>query len=158
MAESLWGRICQYARENPDTSAILAPDRAALTYGDLKLLIERTAETLYSFGIGHGDRVATLFPFGADGAALHLALASCAIALPLDSRASRAEAEQILEASECKAIVFPAGVESDALMAARTRRMVLIELGPDFTLRGAPAIREPRCEWASLDDVAVVLS
>ena len=157
MNESLWSRICAYAGQNEGACAILAPNRPELTYGRLKLCVEQTAEALHSFGFGRGDRVATAFPFGPDGAVLHVALASCATALPLDPRAPGPEAEYLLEAGRCAALVVPAGMQSDIAAIARARGIAILELGGDFILRGSEAAGPARGEWACLDDDAVIL-
>ena len=59
--------------------AILAPDRAPLTFGALKNLIEKTIASLNSFGVGHGDRVAIVLPNGPEMATAFLAVAAGAV-------------------------------------------------------------------------------
>ena len=53
-----------HARRSPDAAAILAPDRAPLSYGRLHQHIGEVGRALRGMGIGREDRVALMLPNG----------------------------------------------------------------------------------------------
>ena len=65
--------------------AILAPDRATLTYGELRALADATLASLAGQGIGRNDRVAIVLPNGPEMATAFIAVACGATTAPLES-------------------------------------------------------------------------
>ena len=57
-----------------DAPAILAPDRAPLTFGELRKLASETVARLNALGIGRNDRVAIVLPNGPEMAAAFVAI------------------------------------------------------------------------------------
>src|SRR5437016_4890523 len=62
--------------------AIGAPEREALSHGELRALRMRTVESLNTMGIGRGDRVAMVLPNGPEMAAAFIAIACGATTAP----------------------------------------------------------------------------
>ncbi len=56
-----------------DAPAIGAPERQAMTHGELRGLCERTVRSLNVMGIGRNDRVAMVLPNGPEMAASFIA-------------------------------------------------------------------------------------
>jgi len=76
--------LAYYGRVAPSRDAILAPGRAPVTYG---ALWDRTNDAVHELrrrGIGRNDRVAVVLPDGPDTAAAVIAVAACAICVPLN--------------------------------------------------------------------------
>ena len=67
-----------------DALALGAPERPALTYKDLRELVQRTVESLNAMGIGRNDRVAIVLPNGPEMAAAFIAIAAGATTAPLN--------------------------------------------------------------------------
>lgn len=145
--------------------AILAPERAGLSYAELKARLDETVGQLNSLGVGRGDRVITLFPFGPDGAVLNLAIASCATVFPIDPTLRDREVQHLLQSSGAVAMVIPAGLECASVTAARQHGLTVIELSTErgsecgvFRLHGPKGIRAHSTGLAEPGDVAVILA
>ncbi|TJW74862.1 MAG: AMP-dependent synthetase, partial [Mesorhizobium sp.] len=67
-----------------DAPAIAAPERAALSHGRLRRLIQETVARLNALGIGRGDRVAIVLPNGPEMATAFIAIAAAASTAPLN--------------------------------------------------------------------------
>jgi acyl-CoA synthetase (AMP-forming)/AMP-acid ligase II len=144
--------------------AILAPDRAPLTFGALKNLIEKTIASLNSFGVGHGDRVAIVLPNGPEMATAFLAVAAGAVAAPLNPTYRGEEFEFYLTDLRAKALVVPADASGPAIAAARKLGVRIVKLRPDaesgagafeLTTEGDEKSVAPKA--AAADDVALIL-
>ena len=62
--------------------ALTAPGHSALSYAQLRALIDATARSLNGFGIGRGDRVGIVLPNGPEMATAFVSVASCATSAP----------------------------------------------------------------------------
>jgi len=126
-----------------DAPALGAPDRAALTFGGLRALAERSVAALNAAGIGRGDRVAIVLPNGPEMAASFVALGCGATTAPLNPGYKLDEFDFYLSDLNARALVIQAGMDSPARQAAAARRIPLIELVPgeggagDFSLHPA---------------------
>ena len=69
---------------NSESAAINAPGQEALSYGELLKLVENTVLTLNRNGIRRNDRVAVVFPNGAEMAAAFIAISCATTAAPLN--------------------------------------------------------------------------
>jgi acyl-CoA synthetase (AMP-forming)/AMP-acid ligase II len=147
-------------------AAIGAPDRKALTFGDLRGLAERTVSALNAMGIGRGDRVALVLPNGPEVAAAFVAIACGATTAPLNPTYRADEFDFYLSDLNAKALVIQHGMDSPARAAAAARGIPVVELTPvddggagEFSfmppdgLSGAPALPG----YGEAEDVALVL-
>lgn len=155
------------AEQNPEATAILAPDRPPLTYRALYQQVERTVGWLNDLDIGLNERVAIVLPNGPDMAVAFLAVAAGATSAPLNPAYRAAEFDFYLSDLGAKALLIQADMEdSPAREVAQARGVPIIELAPEagtagsFSFGGGNATATPGPEgkkFAQQDDVALVL-
>lgn len=116
------------AKRIPDAPAILAPERAPLSYGGLYRHIEHTSRTLRVMGIGRQDRIAVVLPNGPDMAAAILAVAATASCVPMNPAYQAQELDRYFADLKLRAVIIPAGLDSPARRAALARGIPIIEL------------------------------
>lgn len=157
-------RLNDQALRAPDAAAILALNRAPLTYKRLYAQVQETVLTLRSFGLGRNDRVAIVLPNGPEMAAAFFGVASGATAAPLNPACRAKEFEFYLADMQAKALIVQAGMDSPASTVARARGIPMVELSPSlnqeaglFTLDGTPHVGLADPEFAQPDDVALLL-
>jgi len=114
--------------------AILARDRRALSFGELRRLIGETVGSLNAFGVGCGDRVAIVLPNGPEMATAFIAIAAGATAAPLNPAYRAEEFEFYMLDLTVKALVVEAGSASAAIEAAQKLGVMIIELRPQAEL------------------------
>jgi len=145
-----------------DAPAIGAPERSALTHGDLRTLVARTVRDLNAMGIGRNDRVAIVLPNGPEMASAFISIACGATTAPLNPAYRAEEFDFYLSDLNARALVILDGMDSPALGVAASRnipivRLVPVRLAGDFRLEanltGIPA--QPG--MAEDDDIALVL-
>jgi len=153
-----------HAKRKPDAVAIVAPRRASLTYGRLRVQLDDMAGKLRALGIGRRDRVALALPNGPELAVAFLAVAAAAVCAPLDPNARAEDVEFWLSDLKVKALIVQAGCDSPARTVALARGLTLIELSPIlgaeaglFTLRGRDTAQPARPRRAEPDDTALLL-
>jgi len=146
-----------------DALALGAPERPALTYKDLRQLVQRTVESLNAMGIGRNDRVAIVLPNGPEMAAAFIAIAAGATTAPLNPAYRGEEFDFYLSDLNAKALVILDGMDSPAIAAAERSKIPLVTLKPgtkagDFTLHAAhKAAPTSNGGYAGPDDIALVL-
>ncbi len=146
-----------------DAPAIGAPDREAITHGELRALCEGTVKSLNAMGIGRNDRVAMVLPNGPEMAASFIAIACGATTAPLNPAYRGEEFEFYLSDLNARALVIQEGMESPALAVAEARGIPVVRLVPgnkagDFTLQGGTGSgTEAKCGFAEEGDIALVL-
>lgn len=154
-----------------DSVAIAAPDRRDLTYGDLRHLVVRTADRLLECGIGRGDCVAIVLPNGPEMATAFVAVATAAIAAPLNAAYKASEFEFYLSDLKVSALIVEEGSNSPAIEVANLQHIPVIVLSTeemtaagDFELRLSGRDRSNRrtsisktSEPAAGEDIAMVL-
>ena len=152
------------ARHPADAPAIGAPERAPLTYGGLRALIDATVARLNALGVGRNDRVAIVLPNGPEMAAAFVAVAAGATTAPLNPAYRAEEFRFYLEDLNAKALVVQQGDDSPAIAVARELGVAILELKPDTSApAGTFALDGPRAGdlgdggAAQADDVALVL-
>lgn len=161
---SLGALLQKWAREAPQSDALIAPDRAPLAYSRLAELAERTTGRLNALGIGPGDTLAVVMPNGPEIASAFLCLGSGATVAPLNPGYRAPEFEFFLSDLGAKALLVQPGEGAEAREVAARLGVPVIELVPEragpagwFHLegktRGAPA----RCGFAAPADIALVL-
>ena len=148
----------------PNAVALLAPERAPLTYKRLAEQVATVVTCLNDLGIGRHDRVAIVLPNGPEMAVAFLAIASAATSAPLNPAYQASEFDFYLSDLEAKALVVLGGDDSPARAAAHARGIPIVELIPStdgpaglFMLVGkAGPLRAPG-GIAQADDVALML-
>ena len=73
-----------HAEQQPHATAVLAPGRAAMTYGALWQQLQDVGAALTSRGVTPSTRVAVALPNGPEMAAAFLGVAACAVCAPLN--------------------------------------------------------------------------
>lgn len=145
-----------------DRVAILAPDRAPLTYGRLDAHVEEIGERLCELGVSRRDRVACVLPDGPDSATAAIAISSWAAFAPLTPRARRVECESIFLELTPKIVLIAPGMPQEARDAARALRIPVLEVHRHyeagvFTLDGRSGYRPARNVNAAPEDIALIL-
>ncbi len=142
-------------------AAIVAPDQAALTYGQLRETVRRLAAQLNAFGLGRGDRIALAMPNGPELILSFLAAATAGTAAPLNPKYKQEEFTFYYEDTQAKALIMLSGTVEPAL-AAVMPGMLLIEAQTD--LNGQLVFKKIRgqleakpVEVAQSEDVAMIL-
>src|SRR6476620_10826205 len=125
MAETIHDLLAPHAAAWP---AILAPDRATLTYGELRTLVDATLASLAGQGIGRNDRVAIVLPNGPEMATAFIAIACGATTAPLNPAYREDELDFYLTDLQAKALVVPAGADGPAVAVARRHGTAILRL------------------------------
>jgi acyl-CoA synthetase (AMP-forming)/AMP-acid ligase II len=153
---------CQ-AKRLPDAPAILALDRAPLSYGRLYQHVEETAQTLRAMGIRRHDRVAVVLPNGPEMAVAILAVAAMASCVPMNPAYQADELDRYFADLRPRALITQAGIDSPVYRVALSRGVRIIELSSAldaaaglFTLTGE-RVGAPFHELVGPNDVAVLL-
>ncbi len=143
--------------------ALLAPGRPTLDHDGLRARVAATLPRLNDLGIGRGDALAIVLANGPATAGLFLAVATGAIAAPLNPTYKAEELEFYLGDLEARALVLAPGDDGPARAIASRRGIPVIELvetagspAGDFELRGDER-RAARTGLGAADDVALVL-
>jgi amino acid adenylation domain-containing protein len=157
--------VARHAASSPDAPAILGIGREPLTFALLLQHMERIGRELNEFGIGHGDRVATVLPDGPEAAVFFLAASNATTVAPLNPAYTSAEFQQYFSDLKPKAVIVASGGETTAAEAARRMGVPVLVLVPG----GAGAAGVSRLEGqrvstpttrtgpAAPEDVALVL-
>jgi acyl-CoA synthetase (AMP-forming)/AMP-acid ligase II/thioesterase domain-containing protein/aryl carrier-like protein len=152
------------AQQNPNSLALLALNRAPLTYSRLITHCCGVIADLNHAGISRGDRVAVVLPNGPEMAACMLAVAMGASCAPLNPNYRRSEFEFYLSDLAPRALIVEEGADLPAIAVAESLGIRVIRLLPAtadaagiFTLdlEQAPANVMP--EFAQPGDEALVL-
>ena len=158
MAATVFDLLAAGADDGP---AIEALDRPALTYAGLREHVRATAAALNGLGVGRGDRVGIVLPNGPDMATAFLAVASAAVAAPLNPAYKREEFEFYLGDLDARALIVEQGAGGAVVEAANKLGVALIELTPGaeagaFSLSGT-AGASARPGFAERQDIALIL-
>ncbi|ESY80323.1 AMP-dependent synthetase [Mesorhizobium sp. LNHC221B00] len=145
-----------------DAPAILAPDRATLTHGELRSLIKATAERLHALGIGRGDRVAIVLPNGPEMATAFVAVATTASTAPLNPAYRADEFDFYLTDIGAKAILVAENETGPAVAVAErlgigVLRLVVSPAAGSFTIEGAAIGPQATPDMAGDGDIALLL-
>ena len=157
--------IFDRAHQAPEAVAIAAPGRSPLCFGDLERHMNALAAALNARGVARNSRVAVVLPNGPEMAVAFLAVASCATCAPLNPAYTASEFEFYLDDLQARALIVQAGSDSPARVAARRRRIPIIELilipnaaAGSFTVSDAgTSCTQATLDLARADDIALVL-
>jgi acyl-CoA synthetase (AMP-forming)/AMP-acid ligase II len=122
--------VAARARAQPDAPAILAPDRAGLTYGDLTGHLDATTRALTALGVDREDRIAVVLPGGPELATALLAFSAVTTVAPLHPDFTAAEFAGYFERLGATAVLFQSGDATAAREPARAGGLRVIELEP----------------------------
>jgi oxalate---CoA ligase len=141
--------------------AVVVPGGPRLTYAQLREQVSLAADRLAQHGLGRGDRIAIVFPNGAEAIVLFLAAAAVGTAAPLNSAYKEDELRFYFEDLGARALLVPPG-EAEAARKARPAGMQLIEAHFDNHAQlvletASPGHPERAVRPADEDDVALVL-
>ncbi|MBT4710865.1 MAG: AMP-binding protein [Alphaproteobacteria bacterium] len=93
----------------PQTTAIAAPDRPGLSYGDLRKTVARGAKAIGNIGVGRRDRIVIVLDNGPEAAVGFLAAASAGVACPLNPGLTASEFEFTISDLEARALITAPG-------------------------------------------------
>lgn len=156
--------IAGHAARNPESPALVAPNRTSLTYGRLRAQAEYVVRELNRMGIGRGDRVAVVLNNGPELAAACMTVSAAAASAPLNPQYRESECDFYLKDLSAKALVVQKGNDCPARTAAQNSGIPIIELIPQidqeagvFSLDG-PAGPAPKWRgFTQPEDTALVL-
>ncbi len=161
--ESLWLTFDALARRAGDVDALLALDRRPLSFRALAERIVAIRDCLADYGIGPGDRVASVLPRGPETAVCFLGVASAATYVPLNPEYSEAELTRYLTQVRPRTIIVEAGASATARRSASALGIPVADLvmegetAGEFTLRFAEAGKPVARSWNAADDVGLLL-
>ena len=154
----------EQSRQNPNNFALLALERAPLTYSRLLAHCYRVIADLNHAGISRGDRVAVVLSNGPEMAACMLAVTMGASCAPLNQNYRRSEFEFYLSDLAPRALIVEAGADLPAIAVAESFGIRVIRLRPStgdaagiFTLDLEPALANVMPVFAQSGDEALVL-
>jgi acyl-CoA synthetase (AMP-forming)/AMP-acid ligase II len=141
--------------------ALLAPDGPSLSYAGLRRVVEEAADGLAELGISRGDRLAMVYPNGADAIVLFLAASLVATACPLNPAYKEEEFRFFLADVGARALLVPPGGGVEARRALPEGAFVIeATLGADGRLlieSSGPRTAGRTAGRPGPDDVALVL-
>lgn len=154
----------EHCRQHPERSAIFAPSKNVMTYGNLFNYVVRSAASLRKLGIQRNERVALIMPNGPEMITAFLAVTMVATCAPLNPAYSLDEFKFYLNDINTKAVIVSESLATKAVEAACELGIALITLKPlvvgeagafEFITHDEAEIAE--LELANADDVALVL-
>jgi acyl-CoA synthetase (AMP-forming)/AMP-acid ligase II len=161
---SIYQQLENQTKLSPDGIAILAPERAPLTFRQLLAHVNEVVPHLNTLGIHRNDRVAIVLPNGPEMAVGFLSVACGTTAAPLNPAYGASEFDFYLSDLDAKALVVQAGVASTATGVAQTRGIPILEIVPRgegpaglFGIQGADPAPGAPPDIAEANDIALVL-
>ena len=161
---TLTSLIAEHARATPKANAILAPDRAPLTYEALARHIDDVAHALARAGYGRGTRIAIALPNGSEYATALLGVMSCAACVPLDPDSEADTLRDLCLRLHVDAIlVMPDRARAFVTIARDVKAALAVVEAPPGDPAGAFSLRfhvtrsQTMHTLAQPDDVALVL-
>ncbi len=122
--------LAHHARSTPEAPAILAPERAPLSYGSLQRHVESIGRQLRAMGIAAADRVVVMVPNGPELAVAIVGVASHASCAVVNTAYAADELERYFADLRPRALIVPAGVDVPARRVALARGITVIDLAP----------------------------
>ena len=127
---TLGAAIRRRAEAHPDRPALVASGYAPLTYSALQGQLDEARRQLRGAGLGCSARVGVVLPNGPEAVLTIVAVACCAVAVPIDPRLTPAELEQRLRILGLDAIVVPLAAAAEAREAAQSLKIATIDAVP----------------------------
>jgi acyl-CoA synthetase (AMP-forming)/AMP-acid ligase II/thioesterase domain-containing protein/acyl carrier protein len=161
---SLFEIIACLAREMPGAGAIAAPGAESLSYGQLFRQLEDVHETLRAAGLEKNDRVAVVLPNGPEMAVALLGVMASAACAPLNPDYTSKEFDFFFSDIKAQALLTQAGMNSEALGAARLLGLPVLFLSPSpseasgrFKLAAGRPSPRARSAYCGPQDLALLL-
>ena len=161
---SIQALILASATRHPEAPALIGLVRPSLTYALLHRQIDSIAAWLKTAGIGRRDRIAIVLPNGPDMAVACLGVSACAVSAPLNPAYRDEEFDFYLSELSVKAVIVQRGSNSEAVAAATTLGIPVIQLSPVmdaevgvFTLNGDALTGSYEANSSEADNIALVL-
>jgi amino acid adenylation domain-containing protein len=157
------------ARRTPEKVAVLVPDAARLTYGELDRLSDRVRDRLWQLGVRRGDRVGLRLHKSVDGVAAIFGILKCGAAyVPVDAESPAARGAYIHNDCQVKVVFTERTLEQDLRTELRALGASPVVVALDTTLPAplvaaldqldltatAPAVETVA---VTLDDLAYIL-
>jgi oxalate---CoA ligase len=151
------------AAASPNAPAILAPGRASMSYGLLQHHVSTVASQLHAFGIRRSDRVAIVLPHGPEMAVAFLAVATAAVAVPLNPALPAPEFESLFSRLRTTAVLLLQGDGAPRTAARQCGVRVFEVIVDECAAAGAFQLRDSQTtglshESPKEDDLAVILT
>jgi len=150
--------------ERGSATAILAPDREAISYAALRTGIERAGDRLAALGLGRGSRIAIALPDGLDTAVALLAATSWATCAPLNPRLDERASAALFDELRIDALIVEDGDERPVVAAARAAGLLVVRLAAAAGNGGDLLELRAESVWAPVqriapqpDDLALVI-
>lgn len=122
------------AQQQPQALALLAPQRAPLTYAGLWQQMGSLADALARAGAGPSTHVASVLRNGPEAAIAFLGTASCAPCMPLNFASTAAELHSSLESAGVRFIILDKGLDGPARDVARRLGLAVVEIDPPLAM------------------------
>jgi acyl-CoA synthetase (AMP-forming)/AMP-acid ligase II/thioesterase domain-containing protein/acyl carrier protein len=122
--------IRRRAEAHPDHPALVASGYAPLTYSALQSQFDEVRGRLRGAGLGCSARVGVMLPNGPEAVLTIVAVACCAVAVPIDPRLTPAELEQRLRILGLDAVVVPQAAAVEARHTAQGLKIAVIDAIP----------------------------
>lgn len=148
---TLGAAIRRNAERNSNLPAIVSSTFAPLSYLDLQHQLDAVRHDLRQAGFDRDARIGVLMPSGPEAVLAIVALACCAIAVPLDPRLTEAEIAQRLAGLRLSALLVPQDSGANARRAAERRSIAVIEAAPAGRRLGL-ALTVPVCGVPAADE------
>ncbi len=152
------------ALARPDAPAVLSPGRAPLDFERLCMQVRHVAGVLRSHGASPKTRVAVALPNGPEMATAFLAVAACAVCIPLNPAAPASELGAQLRDMRARILVVDKTASVALLAAARDFGAQVLQIESDaslpagrFVLGTQPTDHLTPSDLAQPDDVALLL-
>jgi acyl-CoA synthetase (AMP-forming)/AMP-acid ligase II len=150
--------------DHATASAVIAPGRPDLTYGELGRVLETIASQLADAGFGRETRIGIALPEGPELVVAILAVCSAATCAPLNDALDEEALVRLLVAMRIEALIVTEGSTSAAARAARRAGVVVIALRTSprdqaLVLELVPASRRDRVAVSPprADDIALLV-
>jgi acyl-CoA synthetase (AMP-forming)/AMP-acid ligase II len=141
------------AERIPDAPAILAPGRAALSYGGLYQQIRDMGRRLRGMGIGRHDRVAVVLPNGPDAAVTHLTVATYATCVPINPAFGSEELDRYFADLRPRALITLPGIDA-ARQVALARGVRILDMASASTAKAGVSTFDEIEDETSSDEPA----
>jgi acyl-coenzyme A synthetase/AMP-(fatty) acid ligase/acyl carrier protein len=155
--------LAETMRSRPHAVAILAPNRAGLTYGELGHQLETTQRALAEAGYGRGSRIAIALPESPELAVALLAVCSATTCAPLNAMLNENALLHLLLAMGIDALIALDDADSAPAHAARKAGVALLKLqfSPQdpagvFVLSAEQPLAPVAVQFPGVNDIAIV--
>lgn len=118
------------ASQHPASKAILSPNRIALTYEELIMLVRKVIEKLHGFGVKRGDRIGLVLPNGPEAVIAFLACSSIGTCAPLNIDAAKREINWSLVDLKLDFLIVQKNHQTEAVQSALTANTPVLILTP----------------------------